>query len=90
MAVRSLGLGEGDGVAFYDFDNIPNTRDYITGWYRRLNGLKLSDQEKREIVDEANYVFALNIAIFEELEGSPFKAMWTLPFNSLKLKFGLN
>jgi len=49
----------------------------------------LTEQEKQEIVDEANFCFGLNIAIFEELEGSPFKAMWTLAMNSLKLKLGL-
>ena len=28
----------------------------------------------QEIVNEANLVFKFNIGIFEELEGSPFKA----------------
>jgi len=90
MAVRSLGLSDGNGVQFYEFDQIPSARDYITTWYETLNSLELTDIEKQEIVDEANYVFALNIAIFEELEGSPFKAMWTLAVNTLKLKMGIN
>jgi heme oxygenase (biliverdin-producing, ferredoxin) len=90
MAVRSLGLADGKGVQFYKFDQIPSTKDYITEWYQVLNNLQLTETEKQAIVDEANYVFALNIAIFEELEGSPFKAMWTLAINTLKLKLGLN
>lgn len=90
MAVRSLDLSNGNGVQFYEFEQISNTKDYITRWYKKLNQLQLSDTEKQEIVDEANYVFALNIAIFGELEGSPFKAMWTLAINSLKLKLGMS
>jgi len=90
MAVRSLDLKRGQGTQFYEFEDIPSAKDYITKWYQKLNNLPLTESEKQEIVDEANYVFALNIAIFEELEGSPFKAMWTLAFNSLKLKLGLN
>lgn len=90
MAVRSLGLEAGQGVQFYEFDQIPKVKDYITEWYETLNNLQLSGTEKQEIVDEANYVFALNIAIFEELEGSALKAMWTLAINTLKLKMGIN
>ena len=90
MAVRSLGLADGQGVQFYDFDRIPNVKNYITEWYETLNSLQLSDVEKQEIVDEANYVFALNIAIFEELEGSALKAMLTLAINTFKLKMGIN
>jgi len=89
MATRSLDLQDGKGVAFYQFDDIPNTKNYISSWYQRLNQLDLTDEQRNEIVDEANLVFGLNIAIFEELEGSPFKAMWTLALNSLKLKLGL-
>jgi len=88
MATRSLDLN-GQGVAFYQFDEIDSVKDYIAEWYTILNNLDLTAKEKQEIVDEANFCFALNIAIFEELEGSPVKAMWTLAMNSLKLKLGL-
>ena len=61
MASRSLSLENGDGTAFYTFDDIPSTKDFITEWYTRLNKLDLTQQQKEEIVDEANLVFALNI-----------------------------
>jgi heme oxygenase len=89
MATRSLNLEDGQGVSFYEFDKIDDTKEFITDWYTRLNALDLTDAQKKEIVDEANYVFGLNIAIFEELEGSPFKAMWSLAWKSLKLKLGV-
>ncbi|KAL3785755.1 hypothetical protein ACHAW5_003597 [Stephanodiscus triporus] len=88
MASRSLNLANGDGTAFYSFDDIPNAKDFITEWYTCLNGLELTDEQKEEIVDEANRVFDLNIGIFQELEGSAVKAMLTLAVNSLKSKLG--
>jgi heme oxygenase len=89
MATRSLELTDGKGVAFYAFDEIPNTKDFITDWYQRLNDLNLSEDQKKDIVNEANCVFDLNIGILEELEGSPLKAVWTLAINTLKMKLGL-
>lgn len=86
MASRSLNLENGQGVAFYNFDDIPRTTDFITEWYQKLNELDLTDEQKQEVVDEANFVFALNIGILQELEGSAFKAAWTLAINSLKMK----
>ena len=90
MARRSLGLNNGKGVAFYQFDGIDDTKDYITKWYTRLNNLDLTDQQKKEIVDEANLVFALNIGIFQELEGSSLKALWTMGVNTLKMKLRMS
>jgi heme oxygenase len=89
MATRSLDLENGNGVAFYKFDDIPSTTDFITNWYERLNALDLTEEQKEEIVDEANFVFDLNIGILQELDGSPLKAMWTLTVNALKVKLGL-
>lgn len=86
MASRSLDLEKGKGVSFYEFDGIVSTKDYISNWYTRLNLLELTEVQKQEIVDEANLVFALNIGIFEELEGSPLKAVWTIMIASLKDK----
>merc|ERR1712238_497429 len=87
MASRSMDLpSDGSGVAFYTFDNIPSTKTFITDWYTRLNdiALELSPTEIQDIVDEANLVFALNIELFQELEGSPWTAVWSL------LKSGLH
>jgi heme oxygenase (biliverdin-producing, ferredoxin) len=86
MATSSLdlpkvegGSGEVCGVQFYTFDDITDTKQYITDWYNRLNSLDLSSEQKQDIVDEANKVFDLNIDLLQELEdGSPFRAIWSL------------
>mmetsp|Transcript_13549 Transcript_13549/g.26993 ORF Transcript_13549/g.26993 Transcript_13549/m.26993 type:complete len:290 (-) Transcript_13549:117-986(-) len=88
MTSRSLNLNDGDGTAFYKFDEIDSTKDYITDWYTKMNNLDLSEEQKKEIVDEANLVFEYNIGIFQELEGSPFKAMWSLVLSNLRDTFG--
>jgi len=90
MATTSLGLSSGLGIDFYKFEDIDSTSDFITKWYAKLNTLDLTDKEKEDIVDEANLVFDLNIEILEELEGSPFQAMFLLAWRSLKDKLGLN
>jgi heme oxygenase len=88
MAIRSLGLEAKQGVAFYNFDDIPDNYEFITAWYEKLNALDLSDEQRQAIVDEANLVFDLNIGILEELDGSPLVAMFMLAVNSLKEKLG--
>lgn len=88
MATRSLGLEDGRGTSFYTFDEIRSTDKFITDWYRKLNDLNLTDEQKTAIVEEANLVFDLNIGILEELEGSPIQAVIILAINSLKSKLG--
>ena len=90
MARRSLTLEEGKGTAFYQFDEIPSTKEFIEQWYRQLNQLDLTEVQKEAIVDEGNLVFTLNIEIFEELDGSPIKALWALASSSLKSALGLD
>lgn len=89
MAARSLDLKDGKGTEFYAFEGIDSTTAFITEWYKQLNMLDLTEKQKEEIVDEANLVFAMNIAIFQEIEGSPIKAMFTLAISALKQKLGI-
>jgi len=84
MARRSLSLEEGAGTAFYEFEDIPKTKDFIEEWYSELNKLELTDAQKEQIVDEGNLVFALNIEVFEELEGSAARAVLALSSDALQ------
>lgn len=89
MAVRTLGLKEGTGTAFYVFKDIPDSKAFIQKWYSTLNDLELNQAQKKAIVDEANVVFRLNIDVFEELGGSPVTAAWQLFVSFLQEKLGL-
>ena len=70
--------------------DIPSAKEFISGWYSKLNALELTQAEKEEIVDEANLVFRLNIELFDELDGNPAAAVFRLALDALKQKLGLN
>jgi heme oxygenase len=89
MARRSLALDAERGTRFYEFDDIPAAKPFIEQWYRQLNKLDLTDAQKEKIVEEGNLVFSLNIAVFEELEGNPVKALWALARGALRSALGL-
>jgi len=72
------------GVQFYTFDDIDTTTTFIDDWYTTLNSLDLTPQQHHDIVDEANVVFDLNIALLQELDGSPWHAAWKLTVGSLQ------
>ncbi|KAJ8613134.1 hypothetical protein CTAYLR_004768 [Chrysophaeum taylorii] len=84
MASKSLGLAD-DGLAFYSFADIPDTRAFIDRWYSGLNelGSEMTSAQHQAIVDEANVVFRLNIDVFNELEGNAFRAALDLALKSL-------
>jgi len=82
MARKSLKLDAGYGTRFYQFDKISSKTEFIEGWYARLNKIDLTQQQKDEIVDEANMAFDLNVEIFKELQANnqqaTVNAMWRL------------
>lgn len=87
MATKSLKLKAGKGVEFYKFDQIPDNKLFIEDWYQKVNALPFSEEQQASLVDEGNAVFTYNIAIFEELEGSSFKAIFSLALATLRDKF---
>ena len=87
MAAKSLALDaaapDGGGLAFYAFDDIADTRAFIDRWYAALNALDLGADARARVVDEANAVFALNIEVFDELEGNAARAVWAFAAESV-------
>jgi heme oxygenase len=70
IARRSLGLENRDGLRFFDFDEIEDSKTFKNEYRNRLNQLALSDDLAGEVIEEAKQVFAMNQRLFEELEGS--------------------
>ncbi|GGR49700.1 heme oxygenase [Nocardioides luteus] len=58
---------DGDGVAFYEFSEIPKPKPYKDGYRARLDALDLDPAEKLRVVEEVRVAFGLNQALFEEL-----------------------
>jgi len=84
IARRSLGLENRDGLRFFDFDEIEDSKTFKNEYRNRLNQLALSDDLAGEVIEEAKQVFALNQRLFEELEGSWIRTLANL------LPFGFN
>ena len=84
IARRSLGLENRDGLRFFDFDEIDDSKTFKNEYRNRLNQLALSDDLAVEVIEEAKQVFALNQRLFEELEGSWIRTLANL------LPFGFN
>jgi len=71
VARKALNLekGDGNGLNFYEFDDIPSAKVFKDQYRTALNELDhLSDQDIMDLVQEANIAFLLNMRIFEELD----------------------
>jgi heme oxygenase len=63
---RTFGL-EGQGIAFYQFAEIPKPKPWKDAYRARLDALGLSREESERVVDEVRLAFRLNQALFDEL-----------------------
>ena len=73
-------LDAGEGLHFYEFDNIPDAKAYKAGYRGVLNSLDLNQNQVDEIIDEANYAFRLNMDMFNELEGNWLQSLIQMIF----------
>jgi heme oxygenase (biliverdin-producing, ferredoxin) len=83
IAVRAMGLAEGEGTNFYEFKTISDEKAFKQQYREAMNNLPVDDATADRIVDEANDAFALNMKMFKELEGSLIKAIGQMLFNTL-------
>lgn len=75
IARRAMKIEGREGLHFFHFPEIPNRKAFKQEYRRRLDGMRLHPLRADALVAEANRVFALNRAIFEELEGSWLRAL---------------
>lgn len=69
MATKAMDLpSTGEGVHFYVFDNIPDAKKFKNKYRSCLDELSIDKVKSDEIVKEANYVFLLNIHLFQEID----------------------
>ncbi|OQR91048.1 heme oxygenase [Achlya hypogyna] len=69
IAIKSLGLENGQGTAFYDFNNMQSSHKAFKDKYRHaLDNLHVTQAISDRLVEEANLAFLLNMKIFEELD----------------------
>ena len=83
IAQRGMNLPDGEGSAFYEFQSIPNEKQFKVDYRQAMNDLTVDEATADRIVDEANHAFGMNMKMFKELEGSLIKAIGIMLFNSL-------
>lgn len=68
IASKTLGLDR-QGLRFYHFDGIVDADTFKTSYRARLDSLPVSEEEEKDILEEALLSFEMNGHIFQELEG---------------------
>lgn len=82
IAQRAMNL-EGEGTAFYEFEQISDEKAFKVHYRQTLDSLPLDEATIETIVEEANDAFRMNMAMFQELNGNLIKAIGQMLFNSL-------
>ncbi len=64
---RSFNLLDGDGLSFYEFDQISDHSQFKNEYRLRLDSMQIGEEDTTKMVTEANYAFQLNSAVFSEI-----------------------
>ena len=83
IAQQGMNLSEGQGTAFYEFNDIPDEKAFKRNYREVLDGLPIDEATADQIVDEANATFGMNMKLFQELEGNLIKAIGQMLFNTV-------
>ncbi|ARV59053.1 heme oxygenase [Nostocales cyanobacterium HT-58-2] len=83
IAQTAMNLSDGQGTAFYEFDDIADEKAFKAKYRQTLDELPIDDATGDRIVDEANAAFGMNMKMFQELEGNLIKAIGQMLYNSL-------
>ena len=83
IAQKAMELGDGQGLKFYDFEKIDDTKAYKAGYRGILNDLPIDQHQADAIIVEANYAFRLNMYMFDTLEGNWLKSILQIFISSI-------
>jgi len=83
IAQKAMGLGEHDGLRFYEFDAIDDEKAFKADYRTILDGLPIDQALADRIVEEANQAFHCNMKMFQELEGNLVAAIGKVLFGFL-------
>ncbi len=83
IAQQAMNLSEGQGTAFYEFQEIPDEKAFKRQYRQALDELSVDEATADRIVDEANATFGMNMKMFQELEGNLIKSIGLMLFNTL-------
>lgn len=82
IAQKAMNL-DSQGTAFYEFETIDDEKAFKKIYREALNDFPVDQETAEKIVQEANDAFAMNMKLFQELEGNLVMAIGKMFFNSL-------
>ena len=92
IANKSMNLN-GEGLAFYEFENIPHAGNFKNRYRTALDNLPITWSDGELIINEANYAFKLNMDVFDEIGSkekfpliSTIKGLLQFTWRSIKSK----
>ncbi|TRY91407.1 hypothetical protein DNTS_018788 [Danionella cerebrum] len=65
---KSLGLTGSDGVAFFSFPGVTSPNRFKQLYRSRMNSIEMTEEQRREVLEEAIRAFQLNIDVFDDLQ----------------------
>lgn len=71
ITAKAFQLPDGNGVAFYEFPEIPDHQQFKSDYRSKLDGLEIDADLAQRIIAEANHAFHLNAELFTELSPTP-------------------
>lgn len=83
IAQNAMNLKNGEGTAFYDFQDIEDDNEFKTHYRNQLNQIPINQNQISDIIAEANIAFTLNMKMFQELNASFVKIMVMLLLNAI-------
>jgi heme oxygenase len=86
IAQNAMNLSDGQGTSFYEFDQIPDEKEFKNKYRQAMDSLPIDEAKADAIVAEANDAFGKNMIVFKELEGNLIKAIGIQVFNLLTRK----
>ena len=84
IAQSAMQLSTSEGVAFYNFKDIKDEKEFKNQYRSAIDSIPLSQNLQDDIISEANISFNLNMKIFQELNSSLIKIMIMLLLNTIK------
>ena len=84
IAQGAMQLSTSEGVAFYNFKDIKDEKEFKNEYRSAINSIPLSQELQEDIISEANISFNLNMKIFQELNSSLIKIMIMLLLNTIR------
>nr|YP_009312907.1 Heme oxygenase [Helminthora furcellata]SCW21161.1 Heme oxygenase [Helminthora furcellata]SCW24021.1 Heme oxygenase [Helminthora furcellata] len=91
IAQSAMNLSNGNGTAFYDFEEITDDSKFKNHYRSQLNSIPVNQEQISDIIAEANIAFTLNMKMFQELNSNFIKIMLMLLVNAIgNLKINTN